>query len=138
MRELKTLDRDGEKQTFFYEYEVSDIDNHKEFSKQMLVFLYADIKKTGDFFQTTLFFNKNYMQVVMMTHNHDSRYVAKGIPEALIHEFATIFDTVVYSSKNIGASSGEYREACADKYWKRLIEVNRAKYNDKEDFYYTI
>ena len=92
--------------------------------------VYADEEGSDDWFQISFENHGGNLQLVMMTHNNDQRYIAMGIPEAMIVEIAESTKMPIESSTNRNFPN-EYQTQEAKKVWQRL--GTRVSYNQNTD-----
>lgn len=89
-------------------------------------------------FDATFEISGNMAKSIMMSANH-ARYMAKGIPEAVLEYVKKNWAVDVCSSSNkrsTKTSTQEYRTPSATKVWERLKNANKATYDASSDQYW--
>jgi hypothetical protein len=131
MNLVKCTGKNNDETLFQYTFRVEPIDEPKE-----VFFTVVPVNQDfDDVFKLSLTFDKaKCLKVSMMNVNNQQIYREKGLPEAMIHKAATIFNMTIVSSSN-GKRVGEYRTEPATKVWKRLESRGQAVYSSNEDQY---
>jgi len=128
MNTINCIDRNGNSKTFFY------TDMEYKNTGEVLFKVYEDEKQEGEFFQFNLKPCHNELRVTMMNHHSDSKYIAKGIPDALIRLAANKYKKDITSSTNKEEHKcfkNEYRTDKVAKVFQRLGAV----YDKEKDLY---
>lgn len=93
----------------------------------------------GDFFELCLFqVEKDTYQVMMINNAGQECYSKKGIGESLIAHLAVTRKIKINSSPTMSECFNYCRTNAATKVWQRLVSQGLAKYDEKNDIYYTI
>ena len=134
MNTLICTGKDGIQSVFQYKFRSEPHDDPREV-------IFNLIPVTGpylDFFELIFqVVDDNCLKIVSMTANGQPIYSAQGIPEALIHEAAELFNAKIISSSNSNGA-GEFRTEKATKAWNRLVTQGKAVKDEADDrFLYT-
>lgn len=134
-RPIKCIGKGEIEQTFFLDLEADELDGWDNPT------FYVHLRnppepESDDFFSLSL--DKlvtGVYRVDTMSHHERSWYSAKGIPDAVISEAASIFGTIKSSSNKCAIRDNESRNNDAEKVWLRLYAAGFAKYDEAEDRY---
>jgi hypothetical protein len=77
-------------------------------------------------------------KIKTVSHNNQEIYIAKGIPEQMIFELASLSTKNIISSSNKSHSKkieGEFRTPQATKVWERIKNIGHANYLEEKDIY---
>ena len=116
-------------------YKIFEVENNYGLRKlEFRTYLPGDKEEVWFDFKIALIDNSIIKVTDMFIGKEEHRM--KGIPEALILEVKRLYNKKVISSSNKKPIIlSEWRRIEADKVWKRLVRLNKAKYDELNDIY---
>lgn len=134
MPQLQCTDRDGNSQTFEYEFKP----DMSKLQWTFRVWQLGEDLSNGFFELVVTEVSPSDVRITMLNHFQIPMYRAKGIPDALIPEVRRALDRNVQSSPTRGATADVYRTKDATKVWNRLVEAGLARHDKTTDVFHLL
>lgn len=135
IKSIKTIGKDG----ITYTFRVEQITPYLRFpyNKPAHCFRIRTHESSDDWFEFDVLENADELKVIAMSHNYNSDYIGKGIPEVMIRSIYNWLNKKVISSSNLEKFNdvAEFRSEMAEAVWHRLIKTNEASYDDNRDIF---
>jgi len=127
---FKTIDKFNKPYYFLCEQIEDSDDHHLSFHIKTII-----AHPKGEFYEFELEKIDDQLYGISIMHNHhDVEYMEKGITEYLIPFLMEKLNIKIVSSTHIGIP-GVYRSEKANKFWEKMVEKNKAKYDNKNKRY---
>lgn len=137
--ELRTKDISGNNLIFYFDNEGHLEENILKFRIYTLPEQVSDPSVQSFQFDIRVLKNKTF-KVETISALGNSTYLKKGIPEAFVLYFHSVYKNLVSSSnnENFKTSDRESRNPSASKVWRRLLLLGKAAYDPEKQQYFVL
>jgi hypothetical protein len=131
MTKIQCTGRDGVTREFEYSYAFDELDQVWHFVVEAVPRPLSNVT----FEMTFTPIDDNTVRQTSIFHHHESAYMAKGIPDAILPIVKALLGKEVESSPPEGVERGVFRSRDAEKMWRRLSEKGIAEYVESRRVY---